>query len=398
MRTITRSITVLVGALLVGSALVTPLAAGLAVAADDGGQTAGNAAHLDFGDAPDPDYPTNESNDGSRHVDPHRVWLGENVTSEETPNLIDADEHDDGFRTNASSPDELTVLVTNEDATGETFYVNLLVDANGDGDWTDDDEWEVRNHEVVVATGETETVNFTVGPETVSYLNGSSDEGGYTRLTLTAERIPEYTGHGEYEFGETEDYSREAMMTVAGPVDDDGNGFDHGDGFDVGSTAVANVSVSPVTPGDIGPADSGTVFVGDIDFDFEPGNISWNGTGGDGFHGGGGGDGNGFQDDGDGEGQRDRAQPNGRKTVKARAAIADDDEGDSRRGGRAELNDRKTVQPRDLLAFAGGDPISTVLWGQTEYEDLTMNPGTNDGTGRRGAPQGIDTASGEGGR
>ena len=46
--------------------------------------------------------------------------------------------------------------MTNNDWEGP-LYVNVLVDFNKDGDWTDEDEWRIQNLVVDVPMGETNT-------------------------------------------------------------------------------------------------------------------------------------------------------------------------------------------------------------------------------------------------
>lgn len=324
--TYARSAAVLVSVLLVGSVLVAPLSAGVA-AADGSAQRDSTDGLFDYGDAPDPEYPTTQGSNGTRHVDPQRVWLGENVTSEETPNQINTDLHDDAFVTNQSSSGELTVEVTNRDAGDDTFYVNLLVDTNGDGDWTDEDEWAVQNHEVTVPAGSTATTGFTVGDEVITYLNGSASEGGYTRLTLTTKPLANYTGHGEYPVGETEDYKREEMTAIASGLDGPGDDSSDVPTVDLNTTVVPDTSIGYVGDGPIVVIDFGDIVIG-----------------GDGLGAGDGSDGSEASDASDASDGSDADEREGLRVTDDDGATAT-----AEHTARTDTNGRKTVQPRDLI-------------------------------------------------
>lgn len=177
--------------------------------------------YFEFGDAPDPEHNTTLFNEG-----PYATrmpggepgpYAGENVSFEGAANLVNEDEHDDGFVEEASDPSTLTVRVTNDyDATNQNpVWVNVFVDLNGDGDWRDPGEWPVRNESVTVDG--TETVSFNVSEPVSSYLAGSTS-GGYTRLMVTAGAVPaDLRGgrHSPWHWGEIEDYSREEMTAIA---------------------------------------------------------------------------------------------------------------------------------------------------------------------------------------
>jgi len=163
--------------------------------------------HPDFGDAPDPTYPSKLASNGARHLNPTRAWLGSWVDGEpdaQTPNL---DEFDDGLL--ALSP--LSVRVSNWDWTG-SLYLNALVDLNDDGDWADPGEWVVANYAVVVPvrTGVRVDTGVAIPPN------------HWTRITLTAERLANYTGRGAYAIGETEDHP--GTVPVRLDVEVQGNG------------------------------------------------------------------------------------------------------------------------------------------------------------------------------
>ena len=106
--------------------------------------TAAPASHTpmaawDFGDAPDPSYPSLIANDGARHSIVQFEWLGEGVDQEEDAREVDEDLHDDGVEirelatcTHADLQVRISVL-SRDDAQhpydGEhLLYLNVLVD------------------------------------------------------------------------------------------------------------------------------------------------------------------------------------------------------------------------------------------------------------------------------
>ena len=162
-------------------------------------------AKFDFGDAMDPNYPTKLDSDGVRHKDVTRAWLGANVDTErragEQEDVLDytGDKYDDGLM--AALP--LEFAVTNKDWDGP-LYLNMLLDYNKDGDWEDEGEWVVQNMQVDVPQGQ--TMEF---PTDVNF-----DEEVQLRMTLTGTPVTDFTGKGEFEIGETEDF----MWTTKRPA------------------------------------------------------------------------------------------------------------------------------------------------------------------------------------
>ncbi len=145
----------------------------------------------DFGDAADPSYPSLLASDGARHLNICRAWLGAWVDAEDEAEVPDLDRYDDGLL--ASAP--LKVRVSNWNWAGY-LYLNALIDANADGDWEDTGEWALQNLPVSIPKGKSKQV------ETDAEWDGES----WLRLTLTGDRISNYTGRGEFAIGETEDY------------------------------------------------------------------------------------------------------------------------------------------------------------------------------------------------
>jgi len=145
----------------------------------------------EFGDAPDPTYPTKASSNGVYHRDMCRAWLGAWVDADFTAQVPNKDIYDDGLL--AVQP--VKVRVANWNFTS-TLYLNVLVDSNDDGDFADANEWIVQNLHVSVATGKYKVVTTSAYIDTESWI----------RLTLTGESITAYDGHGTYAIGETEDH------------------------------------------------------------------------------------------------------------------------------------------------------------------------------------------------
>ena len=145
----------------------------------------------DFGDAPDPTYPSLLASDGARHLDICRAWLGRWADAESDANVPNADLYDDGLVARAP----IRVAVSNWNWTG-SLYLNALADKNDDGDWADAGEWIVQNQPVSVPAGKGGYV------EADAVWDGRS----WMRLTLTGATIAGYDGRGEFAIGETEDY------------------------------------------------------------------------------------------------------------------------------------------------------------------------------------------------
>lgn len=158
----------------------------------------------DFGDAPPP-HATGLPDNGTRHLDVTRAWLGASVDAEKKANeqedilAYTGDKFDDGLM--AAGP--LEFAVTNNDWDGP-LYVNVLVDFNKDGDWTDENEWRIQNFETDVPMGE--TMEFAT--EFVF------DELMWLRITLTGKLLENYDGTGEYAIGESEDHMWKAAKDI----------------------------------------------------------------------------------------------------------------------------------------------------------------------------------------
>jgi len=161
----------------------------------------------DFGDAPDPPYPSLLASNGARHNITDYEWLGLNVTREGDAKLVD--EFDDGVEFNALSSFSnasvnITVTVSNASSgryssnPENLIYINGWFDWNGDG-WSEDEHvfsialnpstWDGNSKRI--------TVNFTTGNITTS--------GVWARIRLDyGQNIT--TPYGAASYGEVEDY------------------------------------------------------------------------------------------------------------------------------------------------------------------------------------------------
>src|SRR3989304_2953719 len=156
------------------------------------------APKFDFGDAPDPKFPSLLASNGARHNDITKAWFGKAVDNETDSKQINVDPFDDGL----VSISPIIFGVTNKDWDGR-LYVNILIDFNQDGDWEnatsngpDPGEWAVKNMQVVVPKNSMKTF----------VANVSLPEEIWMRMTLTDVPLSNYFGEGEFKMGETEDY------------------------------------------------------------------------------------------------------------------------------------------------------------------------------------------------
>ncbi|NQU97354.1 MAG: hypothetical protein HQ548_06895, partial [Chloroflexi bacterium] len=163
-------------------------------------RVASAAPPYDFGDAPDPTYPSLLASNGARHADSTQLWLGESADVEAESKQIDADFSDDGIQ--GTSP--LKVKIQRSPSYGGSAYLNVLVDWNRDGDWAD-----ASPPERAVAD---QPVAFT-GPDpniAIIELTGLNVPANtWVRLTVTGSTIgATYIGSSATEFaiGETEDH------------------------------------------------------------------------------------------------------------------------------------------------------------------------------------------------
>ena len=102
---------------------------------------------LDFGDAPDPDYPTLLGNDGARHIITPGIYLGAQIDADADGQPIttalgdddDGNDDDDGVYFPNLPLEQFSESVVKITASAPG-YVNAWMDFNKDGDWDDADE------------------------------------------------------------------------------------------------------------------------------------------------------------------------------------------------------------------------------------------------------------------
>jgi hypothetical protein len=201
----------------------------------------GQPGFFDFGDVGDASYPTTLADNGVRHADPNRLWLGQWADLESDANVVNQDVFDDGLL----SIDPISVRVNNWDVSGDIF-LNVLIDRNNDGDWLDPGEWAVQN--AVTGTPLFKGASFDT---TESW---DPDSEGALRLTVTNVSIANYDGTGEFALGETEDYlgppRGDLIVDVigGGAVTSDVVGIDCPDGDCTGSFVGGSAVTLTATP------------------------------------------------------------------------------------------------------------------------------------------------------
>jgi uncharacterized repeat protein (TIGR01451 family) len=132
------------------------------------------------------------------------------------PNLVDSDSDERMFVYINVQNAQLSFTVTvSETALEMTRYVNVLIDFDQDGNWTEGsygNEWAVTNLEVDVPPGSTEIITT----PSFSWGNNALDlpTPAWMRVALTREEINEslftdiggWDGSGQFEYGEIEDH------------------------------------------------------------------------------------------------------------------------------------------------------------------------------------------------
>ncbi|MBN1857474.1 MAG: S8 family serine peptidase [Dehalococcoidia bacterium] len=170
----------------------------------------------DWGDAPDPDYPTLLASNGARHIITG-PYLGAAVDAEDdgqpdadaTGDDLDGNDDDDGvtFPSTIVVGEEISLDVY---ASG-TSALDAWIDYNGDGDWDDDDEQVFAARALVAGTNSL----------TLAIPADASDGETCVRFRLSTSGGLDPTG--EASDGEVEDY----MITILPPPE-----YDFGDAPD----------------------------------------------------------------------------------------------------------------------------------------------------------------------
>ena len=170
------------------------------------------SAQLDFGDAPDPSYPTLLSNNGARHT-LSALYLGSNVDNEADGQ---ATAQSDGDDLNGDTPDDedgvlfTTDLLVGNDAgvditvTGANGKLNAWIDFNGNGDWGDTGEQIFADEPLAAGTN---SLSFAVPA-------GATEGTTYARFRLSTQSGLSFDGTASD--GEVEDY----MIEISAPGGD----------------------------------------------------------------------------------------------------------------------------------------------------------------------------------
>ncbi|HRY33433.1 MAG TPA: GEVED domain-containing protein, partial [Bacteroidales bacterium] len=154
----------------------------------------------DYGDAPDPSYPTLAASDGARHLLVPNMKLGPQIDVEsdgypstgangdDLNNLDDEDGVVIHWGGSAASPMNIRV------AASTAGFLNAWTDFNNDGDWDD------ANEQIFNATPLVPGANF------LSFLipANADTNGMYTRFRFSSQPLLSYTGQAQD--GEVEDY------------------------------------------------------------------------------------------------------------------------------------------------------------------------------------------------
>jgi len=180
----------------------------------------------DFGDAPDPSFPSLLESDGVRHANVQFEWLGEGVDKESDSRQVDEDLFDDGVafgQLRECSEAEVRVRVSVQDRGDpqhpydeeHPLYLNVLADWDGDGWWEGGVscpnglvawEWPVKNLPVDVSSWPSEDTYAVVS---LTLPVGPRGGQAWIRFCLSyGEPVGRdyWDGGGEFAFGETEDY------------------------------------------------------------------------------------------------------------------------------------------------------------------------------------------------
>ena len=167
----------------------------------------------DFGDAPDPDYPTLLANNGARHILGSGLFMG-TIVDEDTdgqPNASSTGDDNDGSNDDDgvtfSSPlmqffqNSIDIVVSGDG------YINGWMDFNKDGDWADTDEHIINGQAVTTGTN---TLNFQVPLIDETGLLRTTDVA--SRFRFSSQQVLSYNGAAPD--GEVEDYSIDVLIPV----------------------------------------------------------------------------------------------------------------------------------------------------------------------------------------
>jgi VCBS repeat-containing protein len=208
------------------------------------------AHEFDFGDAPDPTYPTLLANDGARHLlsgGGAALYLGAGVPDAEPDGQSTSSADGDGADEDGVSLPPLlaqggtaTVTVT---LGGGPGYLNAWIDFNRDGDWSDAGEQVFTDRALTVGS---QPLDFTVPADAPGGLT-------FARFRLTsASSLGSLSFTGPADDGEVEDYAITLNTGPVGVSDDytlsEGGTLSMGDG--AGTTTPGNTADDGVLAND----------------------------------------------------------------------------------------------------------------------------------------------------
>lgn len=181
---------------------------------------------LDYGDAPDPTFPSLKLSNGARHINTEHEWLGYGVTKESESKQVDIDNKDDGVDifdiwslqpcTKTILPVVVSVKSRNNPihvyGNKKLLYLNMLFD------WDMNEKWEgaiscglpapehaVVNYPIDVSNWPQDVTTKIVN---IPLKTGPITSNIWVRATLTYNQQVNFPwdGRGKFSFGETEDY------------------------------------------------------------------------------------------------------------------------------------------------------------------------------------------------
>ncbi|MCP4901899.1 MAG: DUF11 domain-containing protein [bacterium] len=195
---------------------------------DTGGRyCASGVLGIDFGDAPDPTYPTLLASDGARHPNFGLLYLGSTVDGEADGQPTAGADGDDN---DAGGDDEDGVTFTSLLIPGETAgvdvqvsdscYLNAWIDFNGDGDWADAFEQIYSDHTLTTGTNSlTFSVPASAPPSgiTITRFRVDSTGGlGTTGLATDGEVEDSLATIEELDYGDAADPSYPTLLASDG--------------------------------------------------------------------------------------------------------------------------------------------------------------------------------------
>lgn len=155
---------------------------------------------LDYGDAPDPSYPSTKDNNGPRHTVVNGLSLGATVTPDADAKLTNLDSDDGVTFTSLVAGFSASFSITVTNTTGSTAYLSYWLDSNADG--------------VFAASEGVTQIEVTATTTNVSLLLSSAAKVGatYARVRLSTDRASVANPVGASPNGEVEDY----LVTIQG--------------------------------------------------------------------------------------------------------------------------------------------------------------------------------------